>query len=130
MPRTSPLATPRVRADVDEAFFDCTSFSAGHNGTWVYATGELDIAAVPRLERVLDEAQLASRLVVLDLHDLAFIDTSGVHVIVAASRYARIAGHRLVVLHGPQIRHVFDLTRTLDELDIHSLAAAPLLPVR
>ena len=113
-----PSAPPRVRVNVDEAYFRCTSFSAGRDGACVSAIGEHDIASAPELERVLDEAQTQAGLVVLDLHELEFIDTTGVHVVVEASRYARIAGHRLVVLRGPQSRDVFDVAATIDDVDI------------
>ena len=110
------------------ARFRCTSATTGRERASVRATGELDVASAPELERVLDEAQTRARLVVLDLRDLAFIDTSGVHVIVDASRFARLAGRRLVVLCGAQTRDVLHLTRTIDEVDVRPAAASAASP--
>ena len=93
---------------------------SGKDAAWVRATGELDLATAPELERVLDDAQTRARLVVLDLHELEFMDTSGVHVVVAASTYARLAGRRLLVLRGPRrIRDIFDLTGMDGAIDSH-----------
>jgi anti-sigma B factor antagonist len=71
-------------------------------------SGELDIATRDELELAIEEAEETSaKTIVLDLRRLEFIDSSGIHVIVAADQ--RI-GERLVVLRGPQrVRRVFDL---------------------
>ena len=46
------------------------------------------------------------------------MDTTGVHVVVAASTQARDAGRRLLVLRGPRgIRDAFDLTGTDDSIE-------------
>ena len=113
-----PFAPARAVFDPGAASFACAIVSAGRHRAWVRASGELDIASSPELERVLDEAQTTARVTVLDLYDLAFIDASGVHVIVEASRYARIAGHELVVLCRPPVRKVFGLTGMIDEVDV------------
>lgn len=56
----------------------------GLSSAWVRADGELDIAAALELERILRGAVIRARLLVLDLRDLTFIDSSGEHVIVDA----------------------------------------------
>ena len=43
---------------------------------------------------------MQAQLVVLDLRELAFMDSSGVHAIVNASIRARQVGRRLVLLRG------------------------------
>ena len=53
--------------------------------------------ATTRLERTLSRSQ--ARLVVLDLRELTFIDSSGVHAIVSAGIRARKGGRRLVLVH-------------------------------
>ena len=57
-------------------------------------SGELDIDAVPELDRALRHAD--APLVVLDLRELEFIDSSGAHLLLAADRRIRRAGRRLV----------------------------------
>ncbi|MGI9082213.1 MAG: STAS domain-containing protein, partial [Thermoleophilaceae bacterium] len=56
----------------------------GLGAAWVYVAGELDVATAPQLEQTLREAQSEARLVVLDLRELTFVDSAGVHVIVDA----------------------------------------------
>jgi anti-anti-sigma factor len=71
---------------------------------WVHAAGELDIATVPQLVQMLLVSQLRARVVVLDLRELEFVDTSGVHAIMNASIRARRLGGRLVLLRAPPKR--------------------------
>lgn len=88
----------------------------------VHVSGELDIATTPQLQRMLNEPQLQARLVVLDLREVAFIDASGVHVIVNASIGARRVGNRLVLLRGgPDVDRVFALTGSSDDVEIVDL---------
>jgi anti-anti-sigma factor len=88
---------------------------------WVQVAGELDIATAPALEHALRDAEPRARLVVLDLRELAFTDTCGVHVISQASINARRAGRRLILVRGPtQADRLFALT-TPDVLEIVDL---------
>ena len=120
MPRTLVLADATVgRARSLAPAFRCSWADGGRDAAWVRLAGELDIATTPRLERVLREPGLQARLIVLDLRDLAFIDSSGVHAIVDASAHARQAGHRMLLLRGrPGVDRVFTLTTSSE--DIHS----------
>lgn len=66
----------------------------------VTVSGELDIATVPKLDRALRRAHSRARLVILDLRELRFTDSSGAHLILTADRRIRRAGGRLVVVRG------------------------------
>jgi anti-anti-sigma factor len=89
--------------------FACFWTKGGLNAASVQVLGELDIDTTPHLERTLREPK--SQLVVLDLRELAFMDSSGVHTIVNASARARQLGRRLVLLRGPpDVDRVFRLT--------------------
>ena len=58
----------------------------------------------------------------LDLRELEFVDSSGVHAIVNASSRARQAGRRLVLLRGPSnVDRMFTLTGSSDQLEIGDL---------
>jgi anti-anti-sigma factor len=74
--------------------FDPTGFSistSDRDGRAVIVIrGELDIATVPDLEAVLTERLDAGQDVVVDLRELAFMDSSGLRVFVSA--HARVAG--------------------------------------
>jgi anti-sigma B factor antagonist len=102
--------------------FVCSLTNRGPDVAWVHVAGELDIATAPRLEQTLRDAQGPARLVVLDLRELLFIDSSGVHAIVNAGIRARQAARRLLVLRGPpNVDRVFTLAGRRDDVEIHDL---------
>ena len=89
--------------------FDCSWTDGGLNAAWVHLAGELDVDTTPELEPTLREPQ--ARLLVLDMRDLAVMDSSGVHAIVDAGARVRRLGHRLVILRGPpDVDRLFELT--------------------
>jgi anti-sigma B factor antagonist len=102
--------------------FVCSWTDGGQGAAWVHVAGELDIAAVPQLERTLREPRVEARLVVLDLRELAFIDIAAVHAIVNASLHARRGGRRLVLVRGtPKVDRIFTLTGRSDGLEVGDL---------
>jgi hypothetical protein len=63
---------------------------------------------------------------VLDLRELAFMDSAGVHTIVNASLRARKDGRRLVLVRGrPEIYRMFTLTGSTGDVDIGDLDPVP-----
>jgi anti-anti-sigma factor len=105
--RVSASAVP----DNARTGFTCRRGEDSLGSTWVHLTGELDLATAVQLEQTLGQAQSDSRLVVLDLRDLAFIDCAGMRVVINAAEQARRQGNRLIVIRGaPQIDKVFTLT--------------------
>jgi stage II sporulation protein AA (anti-sigma F factor antagonist) len=93
----------------------------GRDVAWVQIAGELDIATAPALEQTLRDAELRARMVVLDLRELTFTDSCGVHVIMKASMRADRAGRRLVLVRGPsQADRMFTLINS-DVLEIVDL---------
>jgi anti-sigma B factor antagonist len=116
------------RARALAAPFACSWTSGGRNAVWVHLAGELDIATTPQLERTLHDPQSQAELVVLDLRELAFMDTSGMHAIVSAGIHARRVGRRLIVLRGPpDVDRIFALTGSSD--DVENGYLDPLEPV-
>ncbi len=102
--------------------FGCTLRVGGRDAAWIRVAGELDIATAWQLERALREAEIRARRVVLDLRELTFMDTSGVHVIVDAGNRARQSGRRLVLVRGPShVDCLFALTHTSDAVEIIDL---------
>jgi anti-sigma B factor antagonist len=100
------------------AVFECSLVNGNPDSVCVHVVGELDIANAPKLEVALREALQAARLVVIDLRDLAFIDSSGVHAIVNASKRARTIARRVAILPGPaHVDRIFKLSRALEELE-------------
>ena len=117
MPHTDQIL---ARADArPPPVFACTATHGGLDAAWVNVAGELDIATAPELERTLLESQQLAHLTVLDLRELAFMDSAGVHAIVNASLQARQDGGRLVLVRGrPDIYRMFTLTGSTDDVDI------------
>lgn len=69
------------------------------------------------------------RLVVLDLRELCFIDSSGVHVILDAARDSRQHGGHLLIVRGPApVDRVLTLTEVDKQVVIFDLAPAELAP--
>ena len=102
--------------------FDCTLTDGGLDAAWVRVTGELDLATAPILAQALSQAEERTQRVVLDMRELTFMDSSGVHVILEASHRATTAGRGLVLVRGPaQVDRVLDLTRAADSLEIVDL---------
>jgi anti-sigma B factor antagonist len=107
------------RADVLPPDFSCSWRSGDPKAAWVHVAGELDVATAPDFERVMREAERQAGLVVVDLRELAFIDSCGLHAIVNASIRARRLGRRLVVLRGPPTVHrMFTLNAFTHDLEI------------
>jgi anti-anti-sigma factor len=80
--------------------------------------GELDLASVRRLEELLvgvEERQ--PERIVIDLADLAFIDSSGLRVLLLADARAREHGRMLLLTPGTEpVRRVLEMTGALDLL--------------
>ncbi len=81
-------------------------------------SGELDLAGADRVTQELQRAEATdARRIVLDLSNLAFIDSSGISLIIAAEARSRMDGHRLVLIRGPRSVHrVFELTGLAERL--------------
>jgi anti-sigma B factor antagonist len=80
----------------------------------VAVSGELDIASAPALERALRAAEQGGEgRVVIDLSGLEFMDSTGLHVLLAAARHSRDGGPQLALRRGPPpVQRVFELTET------------------
>ena len=120
------MSQPLLPADptAEPPGFVCSWKTDGVDAAWVHVGGDLDLSTAPHLRQTLQEAQEQARLVVLDLRELSFMDSSGVHAMVDASRRARKAGRRLILLRGPpNIDRTFELTGTMGQVEITDLAA-------
>jgi anti-sigma B factor antagonist len=84
--------------------------------------GELDLASARQMEEHFAsiEEQSPSRVVV-DLAGLAFIDSSGLRVLLLADARASERGYELVLLAGQEpVQRVFEMTGALDVLHFQS----------
>lgn len=83
-------------------------------------SGELDLSTLDHLETVLDGSlDGGPELVVLDLRNLTFLDSSGLRVMLRLHESQRKQGGRLVLIQGPRrVHRVLELTRADEELEI------------
>jgi anti-sigma B factor antagonist len=88
-------------------------------GTLISVRGEVDMATAPQLRDVLNQViQAGSQRIVLDCRALAFLDSSGIGVLVAARNRLGEAGE--IVLDSPpaHVRKVLEITGVAAHLSV------------
>ena len=82
--------------------------------------GELDLSTVGKVEEELRKAESArATIVVLDMTQLTFLDSTGLRAVVTADERLRGQGGRLVIVRGPEpVHRVFTITRLEERLEI------------
>ena len=81
--------------------------------------GEIDLATASQLRVLLDQViDAGSRRIVLDCRELAFLDSSGIGVLVAARN--RLGDDGEIVLESPQahVRKVLEITGVASHLSV------------
>jgi anti-sigma B factor antagonist len=93
-----------------EPLFAVHDASCGTTRT-VVAAGELDLSVAARFDAAVTSAlESGAETVVVDLADLTFIDSSGVHVLLRAHRRALGGTVRLIILPAADnVQHVFEM---------------------
>jgi anti-anti-sigma factor len=88
--------------------------------TVISVSGELDLASSPALEEELERvAQSDAKLVVVDLRNLEFMDSTGLSVLVRAHQRAEENGRRLGLVNGSQqVQRLLTLTGVADRLTL------------
>jgi anti-anti-sigma factor len=88
--------------------------------TVISVSGELDLASSPALEEELERvAQSDAQLVVVDLRNLEFMDSTGLSVLVRAHQRAEESGRRLGLVNGSQqVQRLLTLTGVADRLTL------------
>jgi anti-anti-sigma factor len=90
----------------------------------IAVSGELDLASGPELEAQLhDISPSDTELVVVDLRELEFMDSTGLSIIVRAHQRLTGEGCALGLVKGsPQVQRLLDLTGVADRI---ALVARP-----
>lgn len=88
--------------------------------TVIVVSGELDLASSPALQEELDRAaESGAGLVIIDLRELDFMDSTGLSVLVRAHQRADEQGRRLAMVKGPQqVQRLLSLTGVADRLTL------------
>jgi len=99
---------------------DHLRISVAHEDDRVVLTldGELDMASAPLLERAVEDPELAGKpLVVLDLQQLEFIDSTGLRIILTARKLCGERDQELAVTQGsPQVERLLSITGMAEHL--------------
>jgi anti-sigma B factor antagonist len=106
-----------------DRLFDITTFET-RTGVVLRLVGELDISTVALLQEVADRLiRDEPAEITVDLRELAFMDSSGLHAMLALRGSAETHGATLIVVPAPdavmrivRIAGVEDLFRYVDEL--------------
>ncbi len=99
--------------------FDVTSEVRGDTAH-LQLSGELDISTAPKVEDELARVEPdRPELIVLDLRNLAFMDSTGLRLLIAADTRARQQSRRLAIVKGPEaVQRVFRITRLEERLEL------------
>ena len=83
-------------------------------------SGELDLASAEELEAHLKQLEAPEPdVLVLDLRELEFMDSTGLRTVIAADARAKDRGGRLIVVRAPEeVDRVFRLTRMDQHLEL------------
>lgn len=84
--------------------------------------GELDLVSAPLLESELESAEIeTATVVVLDLQELRFIDSTGLRVLLAAHQRAHERGQQFAITPGSeQVQRLLSITRVDEHLRVIS----------
>jgi anti-sigma B factor antagonist len=99
--------------------FAVQTHSTGRAVTFALS-GELDLVSSPIFERASEEQARADvELVVVDLRELNFMDSTGLHTLLRVHRATHDLGRRFALVRGPdQVQRLFDLTGLTETLTI------------
>lgn len=90
------------------------------HATVISVGGELDLASSPALEEELERvADSGADVVVIDLRELEFMDSTGLSVLVRAHQRAEEEGRRLGLVNGSQqVQRLLALTGVAERLTV------------
>ncbi len=92
--------------------------------TVVSATGEIDLATSPALRNRLQDAIGQRRIVIVDLSDVTFIDSTGLGVLIGGLRRVNESGGEMrIVVTDPRVLKIFEITGLTELFSIRSSLA-------
>lgn len=92
----------------------------GGQAVVIGVSGELDLASSPGLEQELERhVNSGAEVLIVDLRQLEFMDSTGLSVLVRAHQRAVEAGRRFAVVRGPQqVQRLLTLTGVAERLTL------------
>lgn len=90
---------------------------------FVSVEGDVDLTTFGAVASALDAARVGATVLVLDLHDVGFMDTSGLRLVISEQQRAETDGYRFVVIPGTgKVQRLFEIAGFSDG---HPLFADP-----
>jgi anti-sigma B factor antagonist len=88
--------------------------------TVIAVSGELDLASSPALQEELERATASGTpMLIIDLRELDFMDSTGLSVLVRAHQRIEEQGRQLAMVRGPQqVQRLLSLTGVADRLTL------------
>jgi anti-sigma B factor antagonist len=85
----------------------------------IHARGEVDLSSVELLRSQIDAARRERTVTLIDLSEITFMDSSGLHLLIEAAREAEGDGWSLFVVRpSAPVRRVLEVSGTLRMLPI------------
>jgi anti-anti-sigma factor len=100
------MVNPRSQDQLSHAF----RLTVRCRGPWALlkASGDLDFASAGELDRALVTQVRSGGTVMLDLREIAFLDASGLSVVLRAAVTAAAAGTKLTLMSGECVRRMME----------------------
>ncbi len=81
--------------------------------------GELDLASAPLLAQEIESAAADAAMIVLDLQELQFIDSTGLRIVLAANERSQERGQEFALTRGSQqVQRLLTITGVGEHLRI------------
>jgi anti-anti-sigma factor len=77
---------------------------------FVSVEGDVDLTTFAAVASALDAARVGATVLVLDLREVGFMDTSGLRLVISEQQRAQADGYRFVVVPGTgKVQRLFDI---------------------
>ena len=98
------------------------------DGLLIRAVGEVDLSTADALRRELEAARVEADTVLLDLSDVTFIDSTGLHLLLEASHSSAVTDWSFFVVRpSEQVRRLIELSGTADLFTLVDPTGEPIL---
>ena len=94
----------------------------------IRAAGEVDLTTISKLRRELDAARDEDTTALLDLSDITFMDSTGLHLLLKASRLSAATNWAFFILRPSDVvQRLIHVSGTADLLTLVDQGAEPVL---